>query len=52
VVVLVEHGLSLTALPQLLTDKLYRDQLLRAVSDPHVIHFFASATTAGAARHP
>src|SRR5947199_351427 len=40
VVVLVEHGLSLTALPQLLTDKPYRDQLLQTVSDPHVIHFF------------
>ena len=40
IVVLVANQLSLTALPQLLTDKPYRDGLLRNVSDPQVIHFF------------
>jgi hypothetical protein len=40
VVVLVANQLSLTALPRLLTDKGYRDELLRSVADPQVVHFF------------
>jgi hypothetical protein len=40
VFVLIENGLPLTAMPQLLTDKPYRDGLLQKVSDPHVVHFF------------
>lgn len=40
VVVLVDNRLPLTALPSLLTDKPYRDQLLANVSDPLVVEFF------------
>lgn len=40
VVVLVDNHLPLTALPQLLTEKGYREELLRQVSDPQVVHFF------------
>lgn len=40
VVVLVENQLPMTALPNLLTDKQYREQLLTRVSDPQVVHFF------------
>lgn len=40
ILVLVENGLPLTALPRLLTEKGYRDELLARVSDPQVVHFF------------
>jgi hypothetical protein len=40
VVVLVENGLPLIALPRLLTDRPYREELLVRVSDPQVITFF------------
>jgi hypothetical protein len=37
---LIEHGLPFSALPLLITDKRYRDELLSKVSDPLVIHYF------------
>jgi hypothetical protein len=40
VVVLVENGLALTDLQQLLTDRAYREQLLAGVSDPQIVSFF------------
>jgi hypothetical protein len=40
VVVLAENHVPLTELPRLLTDKPYRDGLLRSVSDPLVRDFF------------
>ena len=40
VFVLAQHGLALTQLPQLLTDKPYREQLLKTVTDRQVIEFF------------
>ncbi len=40
VFVLVENQLPLTALPRLLSDQPYRDQLLTHVSDPQIVAFF------------
>src|SRR5512135_3532866 len=40
VIVLRENHLSLTALADLLTDRPWRDALLRRVSDPQVVRFF------------
>lgn len=42
VFVLVENELPLTMLPTLVTDRSVREQLLRRVSDPHVVDFFHS----------
>jgi hypothetical protein len=38
--VLIQNGGALTDLPRLLTDKAYRDGLLRQVTDPNVVGFF------------
>lgn len=38
--VLIQNRRSLTALPQLLSDKAYRDELLGRVDDPQVVDFF------------
>jgi hypothetical protein len=38
--VLIQNGAALTDLPRLLTDKAYRDGLLRQVTDPNVVSFF------------
>lgn len=40
--VLIANQLSLTALPRLLTDAAYREQLLMHVHDPQVLDFFRS----------
>jgi hypothetical protein len=38
--VLIQNKLPLTAMPRLLTDKRYRDELLTKVTDPQIVHFF------------
>lgn len=40
VIVLVENARPLTDLPRLLTDRAFREDLLRRVTDPHVTSFF------------